>query len=83
MILSDHIKIGEGGRVVIPAAIRTALGLKIGDRLIIRADDSGLHMHSHHQAFKRLREKAKKRLAKTGISMTDDFLAFRKKDSGD
>src|SRR5207248_1536702 len=34
-----HVKLGEGGRVVIPAEYRKALGVKPGDDIVLRLQD--------------------------------------------
>jgi AbrB family looped-hinge helix DNA binding protein len=79
----NRITIGEGGRVVIPAEYRKAMQLKTGDELVVRMKDGELHLFSQQQAFKRLQALAQKHRPKHIKSMTDDFLAYRKQDSGD
>lgn len=43
--------IGEGGRLVIPAAYRKALGLKPGDEVIIALEDGEIRVISIQQAI--------------------------------
>ena len=46
-------KIGEGGRIVIPASCRRHLQLKLGEELIIRIDNGELHLFSVKQSLKK------------------------------
>jgi len=47
---------GKGGRVVIPAPYRKALGLKAGDPVVVRLDDGELHISTPRQALQRAQE---------------------------
>ena len=77
----QRIKIGEGGRLVIPALYRKAMGVQVGDELIIRVQNGELRLFQQAEALKRLRAVVKKGGGKE--SHTEDFLAFRRKDSGE
>ena len=46
-------KVREGGRIVIPAAYRKALGLKSGDEVLLTLDDGELRVVSTRQAIAR------------------------------
>ncbi|HEU0004779.1 MAG TPA: AbrB/MazE/SpoVT family DNA-binding domain-containing protein [Terriglobia bacterium] len=48
-----HSTIAEGGRVVIPADYRRALGLKVGDEVILRMADGEVHILTRRQAIKK------------------------------
>lgn len=76
----QHAKIGEGGRLIIPAAYRKALGLHVGDELIIRLEAGEIRLFRQSQAIQRIRAVAKKHALKRK-SYTDDFLTIRKKDA--
>lgn len=74
----DHrVTIGEGGRIVIPAAIRKKLGVKEGDRLMLQECDGQVTLISPMQALRTLQNALKGKIS------VDDFLAFRKQDSGE
>jgi AbrB family looped-hinge helix DNA binding protein len=45
--------IGEGGRLIIPAAYQKALGLKPGDELLLSLDDGEMRIVSMRQAVAR------------------------------
>lgn len=46
-------KIAEGGRLVIPAELRRALGLEIGDEVIVRVENNELRLLTRSEAVKR------------------------------
>ena len=49
-----HTRLGEGGRIVIPAEFRAALGMKIGDRLTMHVDDGELRIFTQDEAIRRV-----------------------------
>ena len=49
-------KIGEGGRIVIPAEYRKALGIKPGDTVLMAIKDGELRIWTFQHAVKRFRE---------------------------
>ena len=57
-------KIAEGGRVVIPADYRRALGLKIGDEVIVRITDGEVHILTRAQALKKAQTLVRKHVPK-------------------
>jgi AbrB family looped-hinge helix DNA binding protein len=76
-MLSTHTKIGGGGRVVIPAEYREKLGLKEGDTVSLRLDESGIRISTARLAIKRIQEIAKK-LVPPGVSLADELIAERR-----
>lgn len=74
---SYHVTLGEGGRVVVPAEYRKALGLQPGDDLIIRMEDSELRLYRRTAALQKIRSTLQAKSRKT-VNHTDDFLVFRK-----
>lgn len=77
----QRIKIGEGGRVIIPALYRRAMGIHPGDDLVVRLQDGELRLFRQAEALKRIRAAVKRGKHKHGG--VDDFLALRRKDSGE
>ena len=49
-------KIAEGGRIVIPAEFRRALGLDVGDEVILDLGEGQLTLLTPQQAVKRAQE---------------------------
>jgi AbrB family looped-hinge helix DNA binding protein len=45
-------KLGEGGRIVIPAEYRQALGLQVGDEVILRLEGKELRIFTLNQAIR-------------------------------
>jgi AbrB family looped-hinge helix DNA binding protein len=79
-MLQKHAKIREGGRLIIPASYRKALNLHTGDELIMQLEEGEIRIFPQSQAIQRIRTAFRKNITKK-ISYTDDFIAFRKKDS--
>lgn len=44
------VKLGEGGRVVIPAEFRKALGIDVGDELILHMENGTIVLLTRKQA---------------------------------
>lgn len=77
--MQQHIKIGDGGRLIIPAAYRKALNLQAGDEIIIRLEEGEIRLFRQSQALQRIRAALKKGGKK--VNHTDNFIAVRKQDS--
>ena len=77
MTMQDNeIQVGAQGRVVIPAALRKALDLKPGDRLIARRVDDGLILERREQVERRL--KARFARIPADVSLSDELLSERR-----
>jgi AbrB family looped-hinge helix DNA binding protein len=70
-------KIGEGGRVVIPAEIRRLIGVKEGDRILLLVEDGELHVITVSQGIKRAQELARPYI-RPGVSIVDELIAERR-----
>ena len=53
-MVTVQTKIGEGGRIVIPADFRKALGWCVGDDVIIRLTDGEVHVYTLDHAIDRV-----------------------------
>lgn len=58
--MQQHLKIGEGGRLIIPAVYRKALNLHVGDELIIRLEEGEIRLFRQSEVLKHLRVALKK-----------------------
>jgi AbrB family looped-hinge helix DNA binding protein len=76
-VLEAHAVIGEKGRLVIPAAIREALGLRVGDVLDMHVEDHELRLSTRWNRMRRAQERAR-RYAKPGILASDELSAERR-----
>lgn len=75
----DRVKLGEGGRLVIPAAMREALGVKPGDDMALEVEDGELKVKSYSSVIRELQEEFSK-LVPAGKGAVDDFLKARKEE---
>ena len=75
----DRVKLGEGGRLVIPAAMREALGVRPGDELALEVEDGELKIKPYMAVIKELQAEFN-RLVTDGMDVVDDFLRERRED---
>jgi AbrB family looped-hinge helix DNA binding protein len=69
--------IGDKGRLVIPAAIREAMGFKPGDAVDMHIEDHELRISTRWNRMKRAQERARKLIA-PGRSLADELSAERR-----
>ena len=72
-----HMRLNENGRVVIPAALRAALGVKAGDELVMRFEDEELRITTLKRRIERAQNHVRK-FAKPGASLVDELIAMRR-----
>ncbi|MDP3895048.1 MAG: AbrB/MazE/SpoVT family DNA-binding domain-containing protein [Mesorhizobium sp.] len=72
-----QLRIGDGGRVVIPADMRAALGVKPGDTLVARVVDGELSLMSQKSAVRRAQQLVR-RFVPEGVSLVDELIAERR-----
>jgi AbrB family looped-hinge helix DNA binding protein len=72
-----QLRIGDGGRVVIPAEMRAALGVKPGDTLIARVVGGELSLMSQKAAVRRAQDMVR-RVVPEGVSLVDALIAERR-----
>ena len=76
--MRQSVELGAGGRLVIPAPMRTALGMKVGDRLSVRWDGDELRVCTSEAALRRIQERLRQ-LDPDGRDGVDAFLAERRR----
>jgi AbrB family looped-hinge helix DNA binding protein len=77
MAASDNeVQIGAQGRLVIPAALRKALNLKPGDRLVARKEGDRLVLERRETVVKRLQ--ASFEHIPKNVSLVDELIAERR-----
>lgn len=72
-----RLRLGENGRIAIPAAYRRQLGIASGDELIVRVDDDELRLSSPKLALGRAR-RILGRYLKDGENLADSLIADRR-----
>ncbi len=77
MIETAKARLTQGGRIVIPAAYRKALGLNVGDEVILRLDDGELRLFTRLQAIRRAQE-LMRRYIPDDRSLVDELIAERR-----
>lgn len=79
--MSDiRTKIGEGGRVIIPAVFRQHLHLAVGDDIILHIKDDEIHITTPHQALYKLQAKVRSYTdaGDKPVSLVDELIAMRR-----
>ncbi len=76
---SNEVQVGAQGRVVIPAALRKALRLKPGDRLVARQEGEGLVLERREAVVKRLQSMFAH--IPKDVSLVDELIAERREEA--
>ena len=74
---TTRMRVNENGRIVIPAAFRRALGIEVGDEVVLRLQDDELRITTQQHRIQRAQERARKYLP-PGTSLVDELLAERR-----
>ena len=74
---SRRVRVDPGGRVVVPAGFRKALGIRNGQEVLIVLDDGFVRLQTVDAALERVRAIARRRRTGAG-SVADDFIAERR-----
>ena len=73
------LRLGPDGRVLIPAALREALGLSEGDTLIATIDDGELNLLTRRAAVRRAQAIVQQFVPK-GVSLVDELIEDRRRE---
>jgi AbrB family looped-hinge helix DNA binding protein len=77
MVEQARVRVSQNGRVVIPASFRKALGIKVGDEVLLRMRDDELRITTQQRRVQRAQRRAQRYL-KPGNSLVDELLAERR-----
>jgi AbrB family looped-hinge helix DNA binding protein len=77
MDTETRMRINENGRIVIPASFRKALGVKVGDEVILRMEDDELRITTMQRRLERARRRIR-RYVEPGVSLADELIAERR-----
>jgi AbrB family looped-hinge helix DNA binding protein len=75
--VSEMTRMSENGRIVIPAAIREAMGLRAGDTLEVSLEEDGLRLRTQRQMIARAQAMVQK-IFGPGRSLSDELIAERR-----
>jgi AbrB family looped-hinge helix DNA binding protein len=70
-------RVNQNGRVVIPAAFRKAMGISIGDEVILRIEDDELRILTLKRRIERAQRLVRQHV-KPGASLVDELIAERR-----
>jgi AbrB family looped-hinge helix DNA binding protein len=70
-------RVNENGRVVIPAAFRKAMGINVGDEVVLRMEDNELRILTLKQRIERAQRLVRQHV-KPGTSLVDELIAERR-----
>ena len=70
-------QVGEGERVVIPAAFRSVLGIDVGDYVFLRLEDSEVCLFTPREAIRRAQELVSQ-FVPDDVSLADELIAERR-----
>jgi AbrB family looped-hinge helix DNA binding protein len=71
--------LSPGGRIVIPADYRKALGLKPGDDVVLVLEGNEVRLVTPHQAVKRAQSLVRQYISK-GRALADDLIKDRRRE---
>ena len=75
--LRARAHVGEKGRIVIPAAMREALGIDVGTPVDLRLEDGELRISTLRERLRRAQERVRKDVP-AGVSLADELSAERR-----
>lgn len=70
-------RVNENGRLVIPAAFRKAMGIKVGDEVVLRIEDDELRILTLKRRIERAQRLVRQHV-KPGTSLVDELIAERR-----
>ena len=76
-VLRTRVRLGEKGRLVIPAAMREARGIADSDMLDLRVVDGELRIATRRERLRRAQEWARQ-VIPPGVSLADELSAERR-----
>jgi AbrB family looped-hinge helix DNA binding protein len=74
-MIEVKIKIIDEGKIAIPAEYRQALGVEVGDEVILRLEDGEIRIFTPRLAVKRAQQRLERGYTSHRPSLADDLLA--------
>jgi AbrB family looped-hinge helix DNA binding protein len=81
-MIENNVKtrINSNGRIVIPAAIREAMGIRAGDELVLKLEGGVLQVEPQSARIKRVQESLGRRIPRDRI-LSDELIAERREEA--
>jgi len=79
-MVATSAKIARGGRIVIPAKYRKALGLREGDTVTMRLEDGEIRLHGFDEGLRRAQALVREFIP-DGVSLVDELIAERRREA--
>jgi len=77
--MKNHVKMADNGRLVMPAAIRSEIGLPNGGDFLVRVENGVIVLEPHKAALERVRNLVRQFApAPAGVSVVDELIAERR-----
>lgn len=82
--MSYHAKMISGGKIVVPAEVRRALGVKDGDSIVIERDDRGQFvLKTYAQVVKEVQTAFRAMVGPYEGSLVDGLIAEREREAAE
>lgn len=76
-------KLVEGGRIIVPAAFRRAMGLAKGDTVVMELHGDELRVRASRSALRRIQERLRAHAPQPGDPLvSDELIEERRRDAG-
>ena len=76
-MVNQSVRVGAGGRIVLPSEVRSALGVSEGSTLILFSDGEGVRLLTPEQAVRRAQTTVAKYITPSR-SLSEEILSERK-----
>ena len=73
-------RVTEGGRIVIPARFRNALGIRVGKNVTMTLKNGTLQITTRDEAFRRIEEMMRDKI-RPGRSVVDELIKERREEA--
>ena len=77
---AQPVRIIQGGKLVIPASMRRALGIASGDTVMVGVEDGELRIRSMAKAVERAQAIVRRRVPR-GVSLADELIEERRREA--
>lgn len=77
---AQRVRIVDGGKLIIPAAMRRELGISTGDTVLVDVEDGELRVRSISRAIERARAILRKHVPE-GAELADELISDRRREA--